>query len=77
VQHLTAVGRALFGEDKARLKTWLKPLVKQLKNESAIKVIRRLEDALATMPSGPAAEAVAKEVNYFHEHQGRGAFLNQ
>jgi hypothetical protein len=71
VQHLAAVGRALFGEDKTKLKTWLKPLVKQLKNESAIKVIRQLEDALAGLSHGPAAEAVAKEVNYFHEHQER------
>jgi hypothetical protein len=26
VQHLAAVGRALFGEDREKLKTWLKPL---------------------------------------------------
>jgi hypothetical protein len=71
VQHLAAVGRALFGEDKTKLKTWLKPLVKQLKNESAIKVIRQLEDALARLSPGPAAEAAAKEMNYFHEHQER------
>ena len=71
MQHLAAVGRALFGEDKTKLKTWLKPLVKQLKNESAIKVIRQLEDVLARLSPGPAAEAAAKEVNYFHEHQER------
>src|ERR1035437_2380740 len=71
VQHLAAVGRALFGDDKTKLKTWLKPLVKQLKNESAIKVIRQLEDALARLSPGPAAEAAAKEMNYFHEHQER------
>ncbi len=71
VQHLAAVGRALFGEDKAKLKAWLKPLVKQLKNESSLKVIRQLEEALAAMPGGPAARAVAKEVDYFHQHQAR------
>jgi hypothetical protein len=71
VQHLAAVGRALFDEDKAKLKTWLQPLVRQLKNESAIKVIGQLEAALAGMSAGPAAEAVAREVNYFHEHQKR------
>lgn len=71
VQHLAAVGRALFGQDKAKLKAWLKPLVKQLKNESAIKVIRQLEEMLVGLPTGVAAEAVRKEVNYFYEHQER------
>jgi hypothetical protein len=71
VQHLAAVGGALFGEDKARFKAWLKPLVRQLKNGSAIKVIRQLEAALTGLAAGPAAETVAREVNYFHEHQER------
>jgi hypothetical protein len=71
VQHLAAVGRALFGEDREKLKAWLKPLVKALKNESAIKVIRQLEEALAALPGGPAAQTVAKEVRYFHEHRNR------
>jgi len=71
VQHLAAVGRALFGEDKAKLKAWLQPLVKQLKNQSSLKVIRQLEEALAAMASGAAAQTVAKEVDYFHEHQKR------
>jgi hypothetical protein len=71
VQHLAAVGRALFGDDKEKLKSWLKPLVKQLKNQSALKVIRQLEEALAELPSGATAQAVAKEVEYFHEHRER------
>ena len=71
VQHLAAVGHALFGEDKDQLTAWLKPLVRQLKNESAIKVIRQLEQALARLPEGPATVAVAREVDYFREHQAR------
>jgi len=71
VQHLVAVGRALWGEDKVQFKTWLQPLVRQLKNESAVKVIGQLDEALAGLPSGPVAAAVAKEVAYFHEHQPR------
>jgi hypothetical protein len=71
VQHLAAVGRALFGEDQARLKAWLKPLVRQLKHESALKVVGKLEAILAGLPSGPAAQAVAKEVDCFHGHQHR------
>ena len=71
MHHLAAVGRALFGEDKEKFTAWLKPLVKQLKNESARKVIRQLEDALAALPGGASAGTVAKEVACFHAHQAR------
>ena len=72
VQHLVAVGRAVFGEDKEKFKAWLQPLVKQLKNESAVKVIRQLEELLKSLPASTSVhEVVAREVNYFHEHQGR------
>lgn len=71
VQHLAAVGRALYGEDKERLKGWLRPLVQQLKNQSAIKVVEQLEEILAGMPAGACAEAVQKEVNYFQTHRDR------
>lgn len=71
VQHLAAVGRALFGDDQTRLQAWLKPLARQLKQASVVKVVRQLEDILARLPSGPAATAVRTEVNYFHGHQQR------
>jgi len=71
VQHLAAVGRALFGEEQPKLKAWLKPLVRQLKNESAVKVVEQLEEILSELPKGESAQAVEKEVNYFHEHQQR------
>lgn len=71
VQHLVSVGRALYGDDKQKFKTWFKPLVQQLKNESSLKVIRTLEEVLTTMPSGSEAHTVAKEVEYFRTHQKR------
>jgi len=71
VQHLAVVGRALFGEDKTKFKAWLRPLARQLKNHSAIKVVQQLEDILAELPAGASAEVVQREVNYFHEHQNR------
>jgi hypothetical protein len=71
VQHLAVVGRALFGEDKAKFQEWLRPLAQQLKNQSAIKVVHQLEDILAQLPMGKSAEVVQREVNYFHEHQNR------
>jgi len=71
VQHLAAVGRALYGEDLAKLQSWLRPLVQQLKNQSAVQVVEKLEAILAHLPGGATAQAVQKEVDYFHEHQDR------
>jgi len=71
VQHLAAVGRAVCGEDRAQLQAWLKPLVRQLKNDSAVKVIRQLEVVLATLPSATNAAAVRTEVDYFRTHEKR------
>jgi len=71
VQHLAAVGKAIHGEDKPRLTAWLKPLVRQLKNHSAVRVIDKLEEALAGLPEGQRREAVAKEVEYFRGHESR------
>ena len=71
VQHLAAVGRALFGEDKDQFQAWLRPLVQQLKNQSAVKVIGQLEQILSTLPEGSAAVAVRREVAYLREHQAR------
>jgi len=76
VQHLAAVGRAMFGEDKDKLKGWLRPLVRQLKNQSSLKVIQQLEEILEGLPAGVAAQAVQKEVNYFHEHRDRLDYRN-
>ncbi|HUC83943.1 MAG TPA: ISKra4 family transposase [Candidatus Acidoferrales bacterium] len=71
VQHLAVVGRALYGEDQAKLKSWLRPLAHQLKHQSSVKVVARLEEILAQLPAGATAQAVEKEVNYFHEHKDR------
>ena len=46
-------------------------LDRQLKHQSSLKVIRQLEEVLAAMPAGAATQAVAKEVEYFHQHQER------
>jgi len=39
---------------------WLRPLVRQLKNQSAIKVVEQLEEILTELPAGAAADAVQK-----------------
>jgi hypothetical protein len=76
VEHLAAVGRAIFGHDQAKLRAWLKPLVRQLKNDSAIKVIGQLEKVLAKLPAGADATTVRTEVNYFRSHEKRMDYRN-
>jgi hypothetical protein len=51
----------------------LEPWKRQLKNESAVKVIRQLEELLGELAEGSSAawETVAREVAYLQEHQGR------
>lgn len=71
VQHLAAVGQALYGEDVAQRRAWLRPLARQLKNASAVKVVRQLEAILSTLPAGDARTQVQTEVQYFQEHQTR------
>lgn len=45
---------------------WLQPLVRQLKHESAAKVVRQLEAVLANVPAGPALWPLASALpTYF------------
>jgi hypothetical protein len=47
-------------------------LKRQLKNESAVKVIRQLEELVGELAEGSSArETVAREVAYLREHQAR------
>lgn len=71
MQHRAAVGRAVCGEDHAKSQAWLKPLVRRLKNDSAVKVVRQLEAVLATLPAGAPRVVVQTGVNCFREHQAR------
>ncbi len=71
VQHLRAVGLALYGEASAQFAAWLAPLVRQLKNDSAVTVVDKLQTLLSSVPAGAIRTAVATEVNYLRSHQAR------
>jgi hypothetical protein len=71
VEHIAAVGRALYGQDQKKLRRWLKPLLHQLKHQSALTVINELETILGSAPPGPQAQVVQQQVNYLREHQQR------
>ena len=45
--------------------------MRQLKNDSAVKVLRQLEEVLATLPAGAPRPDVQTEVNDFQTHQAR------
>lgn len=71
MQHLRAVGQALYAEAPAQLEAWLAPLMRQLKHDSAVKVVHQLETLLASLPAGAARTTVATEVNYLRSPQAR------
>ena len=61
----------MFGEDQARSQRGSSRWARQLKNQLAVKVIRQLKELQRGLPTGPASEAVGKELNCFHEHRER------
>jgi hypothetical protein len=72
VQELAAVTRARFREDSAALAAWREPLQRPVKHESAVKVIRRLEELQSELAEGsPARETVTREGADLREHQSR------
>lgn len=69
-QHLWAVAEALHGAGSAEAQAWMKPLLKQLKNGQAPKIIHALEELKGGLEAGPK-EVVGREIKYLQNHQGR------
>jgi hypothetical protein len=69
-QHLWAVATAVHGEGTRAARAWVEPLLAQLRDGPAAKVIRRLEQLERRSPP-VTAETVARERKYFQSHQAR------
>ena len=70
-QHLWALAHHRFGdqtdEEKAQARAWVEPLLHQLRHGKEARVIRTLENLLATKEG--RQKKVKTEVNYFKAHQ--------
>jgi hypothetical protein len=71
MQHLAAVGRAVCGEDAKALRTWLRPLARQLKQSKTLQVISSIEQALESLGGRKEAQQVREQLAYFKKQQGR------
>jgi hypothetical protein len=72
--YLWAVAVALHGEGTAAARRWVKPLLRQLRQDKVGRVIERLEQLLPSL-SQPAGESAAKAVEYYRNNQQRMNYL--
>ncbi len=71
-QHLWAVAHQLYPEDTGRARRWIEPLLSQMKEGQANRVIRRLENLSCHYERAGkqlCTERLEKELNYFREHR--------
>ena len=69
-QHLWTVAHELHGSGSAQARAWVEPLLKQLENGQAPRVIDRLEEMLRELPESQA-KVVGREVEYFKNNRHR------
>jgi hypothetical protein len=70
-EHLNAVAEALYGVGSEPSKEWLAERLEHLRHGKEALVVRRLDDLLRSQSkhSKKTKEVIAREVNYFQEHQ--------
>jgi hypothetical protein len=68
--YLLAVGNELHGAGSPAARQWVKPLLKQVRNDQVAKVITHLKDLKPPMESA-AAGATGKTIEYYQNHQHR------
>lgn len=70
-EHLHAVAESLYGSGTIQAKEWLKAILHRLRHGKETQVVRQLETLLETQAqrSTEHQEIVAREVNYFQEHE--------
>jgi hypothetical protein len=69
-QHLWTVAHELHGSGSAQAAAWVEPLLKQLEEGQAPRVIDRLEEMLRELPESQA-KVVGREVEYFKNNRHR------
>jgi len=69
-QHLWAVAHALYPEDEAAAKTWMKPLLKKLKQGRVLGILKDLQ-GLAKRLRHKKRQALEAELAYLESHRER------
>jgi hypothetical protein len=69
-QHLWAVAEALHGAATPAAQAWLKPLLAQLEDGQALRLLDDLRSALAGLAAEPRAH-LDREIGYFENHRER------
>ena len=69
-QHLWAVAEALHGAGTPAAQAWLKPLLAQLEDGHALRLLEDLRLALAGLEAEPRAH-LEREIGYFENHRER------
>jgi hypothetical protein len=69
-QHLWAVAEALHGAGTPAAQAWLKPLLAQLEDGQALRLLDDLRSALAGLEAAPRAD-LEREIGYFENHRAR------
>lgn len=69
-EHLWAIAHDQFGEARPEARTWVEPLLHQLKHGGEAGVLKTLEDLLALCAEEAERHAITRrEVNYFRSHR--------
>jgi len=68
--YLWAVANELHGKGSAQARQWVKPLLRQLRNDQTPNVISKLEDLLPQLKNA-AAKAASAAIEYFSNHLSR------
>jgi hypothetical protein len=69
--YLWAVANQLHGAGSPEARRWVKPLLKQIRNDQVARVITRLEDLKATLTEAAAIKVTGKAVEYYGNNQQR------
>jgi hypothetical protein len=68
--YLWAVANALHGAGTPEARSWVKPLLKQVRNDKVAKVMTHLQDLKPRMEAA-AAQATDQAIEYYQHHQQR------
>jgi hypothetical protein len=74
--YLWAVANELHGQGTAQARAWVKPLLKQVREDRTVKVITQLEELNATLTAAKSRAIVDKTLVYYKNNQARMNYVD-